>query len=131
MASYDHHYMEAKQAGKSDGQAMVDAEALALGAEQERERFRGIEAVAADLGPGHASLVRAMKADGRYTGADLAKAAVAMRQPENFSDATLDRLKIQREAKADWDSNPALRMAFDENQRAYTAFRIVTAQLKG
>ena len=127
MASYDHHFMEAKQAGKSEGQAMVDAQALALGAEQERERWRGIEAVAADLGPGHSGLIRAMKADGRYTGADLAKAAVGMRR----SEATGDQLKIQREAKSDWGASPALRMAFDENWRAYAAFRSVAPSLKG
>lgn len=130
VASYNHRFMEAKHAGESDGQAMVDAEAFALGAEEERERWRGIEAVAADLGPGYDGLIRAMKADGRYTGADLAKAAVAMKQPENFVDATVDRLKIQSEAKADWEATPSLRMAFDEDRRAYAAFRIVTESLK-
>ena len=131
MASYDHHFMEAKQAGKSDGQAMVDAEALALGAEQERERWRGIEAVALDLGPGHSGLIRAMKADGRYTGADLAKAAVGMRRSEATGEATGDQLKIQREAKSDWGASPALRMAFDGNWRAYAAFRSIAPSLKG
>ena len=131
MASYDHHFMEAKQAGKSEGQAMVDAEALALGAEQERERWRGIEAVAADLGPGYNGLIRAMKADGRYTGADLAKAAMVMRHTVGAGDASGDRLKIQREAKSDWEASPALRMAFDANWPAYAAFRSVAPSLKG
>lgn len=131
MASYDHHFMEARQAGKSDGQAMLDAEAFALGAEQERERWRGIEAVAANLDSGCNGLIRAMKADGRYTGADLAMAAVAMRRSEGDGDATGDRLKIQREAKSDWKANPALRMAFDANWPAYAAFRSVAPSLKG
>ncbi|MBC7619474.1 MAG: hypothetical protein H7293_10910 [Candidatus Saccharibacteria bacterium] len=130
-ASYELQFKQAKQAGKSEGQAMADAEALALGAEQERERWRGIEAVAADLGPGCSGLIRAMKADGRYTGADLAQAAMAMRQPENFNDATVDRLKIQRDATVDWQANPSLRMAFDDNWRAYSAFRTVSASSKG
>ena len=99
------------------------------GAAMERDRYRGIEAVAADLGLEHQALIRAMKADGRYTGADLAKAAVMLRQGgANWSG---DRLKVQREANADWQASAALRMAFDNNQKAYVAFRVAAAEQKG
>lgn len=102
---------------------------LEEGAAMERDRYRGIEAVAADLGPEHRSLIQAMKADGRYTGADLAKATVMLRQSgANWSG---DRLKVQREANADWQANAPLRMAFDNNQKAYVAFRVAAAEQKG
>lgn len=101
------------------------------GAAMERDRYAGIEAVASDLGPGHQHLIQAMKADGRYTGADLAKAAVMSRQQQNGSDLSGDRLKMQRMFNAGWEASAPLRMAFDNDKRAYVAFRVAADRLKG
>ena len=101
------------------------------GAAQERDRYKGIEAVAADLGPGYGPLIKAMKADGRYTGADLAKAAVMTRQQAGGARWDGDRVKVQRDANAAWQSSAELRMAFDNDQHAYVAFRVAAAQLSG
>lgn len=93
------------------------AEARAMGAEQERARWRGIEAVAANLGPEHADLVRAIKADGRYDGSDLARAAVARMQ--NRRGPGVGQLAVQRDLKKDWEDNPHLRLAFNNNEQVY------------
>ena len=99
------------------------------GAAQERDRWRGIEAVARDLGPQHAPLVRAMKADGRCTGGDLAQAAVAMTRPSNSHiDQSPDRVAVQRQANQDWAADPHLRQAFCNNQRMFTVYRVALAK---
>ena len=100
---------------------------LEEGAAQERDRWRGLEAVAADLGPMHAPLVKAMKADGRYTGADLAVAVVASMQGVQGAHS-VDRLAIQREANKEWNENPNIREAFGaHNKSAFSAYRAATA----
>lgn len=100
------------------------------GAQMERDRYKGIEAVASELGPEHQTLIMAMKSDGRYTGADLAKVAVISRQQQGGSNFSGDRLKVQRDANADWAASQPLRMAFDNNQSAYVAFRVTASQMK-
>ena len=103
--------------------------AMEEGAEQERDRWRGIEAVAKDLGPMHAPLVKAMKADGRCTGGDLAQAALAMTRPSNSqADQSLDRVAVQRQANQDWVADPCLRQAFNKNQRMFTEYRVALAK---
>lgn len=101
----------------------------AEGAAQERDRWRGIEAVAKDLGPFHAPLIKAMKADGRCTGQDLAKAALATSKPGDFyANQSIDRLAIQRSANTDWSASEGLRQAFNNNQRMYTEYRVALAK---
>ncbi|MCS4511132.1 hypothetical protein [Xylophilus ampelinus] len=56
------------------------AAAMAQGAHNERERWKGIEAVADDLGPGYEAMVQACKANGNCTGATLAQLALKQRQ---------------------------------------------------
>lgn len=99
------------------------------GAAMERDRWRGIEAVAKDLGPHHAPLVKAMKADGRCTGGDLAQAALAISRPGNPQTAqSLDRVAIQRKANQDWTADSNLRQAFNSNQRMYVEYRVALAK---
>lgn len=97
------------------------------GAAMERDRWRGIEAVAKDIGPGHTPLIKAMKADGRCTGGDLAQAALAMRRQSSGSES-VDRLAIQREANQAWAADPCLRQAFNSDQRMYTEYRVALAK---
>ena len=97
------------------------------GAEQERDRWRGIEAVAKDLSPWHAPLVKAMKADGRCTGADLAMAVAASNHGSQGT-RSVDRLAVQREANKEWAENANIRKAFgDHNKSAFSAYRAVMA----
>ena len=99
------------------------------GAALERDRWRGIEAVAKDLGPMHAPLVKAMKADGRCTGGDLAQAALAMTRPSNAqADQSLDRVAVQRQANQDWAADSCLRQAFNKSQRMFTEYRVALAK---
>lgn len=95
------------------------------GAAAERARWRAIEAVAEGLGPDHAPLVKAMKADGRCTGADLAQAVVAMQQ-QRWGAETSDRLAIQRAAKETWAADEWVRHAFNDDRAAYIAYRVAT-----
>lgn len=97
------------------------------GAEQERQRWRGIEAVASDLGAGYEPLIQAMKADGRCDGSALAMAAVATMKPGD-ANQSLDRVAIQREANHDWSGNASLRHAFNGNQRMYVEYRVALAK---
>lgn len=99
------------------------------GAAQERDRWRGIEAVAKDLDPQYEPMVKAMKADGRCTGGDLAQASLAMRRPLDFYEIqSLDRIAVQRDANKDWDGNAGLRLAFRNDQRMYVQYRVALAR---
>lgn len=93
------------------------------GAEQERDRWRGILAVAKDLDPRHAPLVKAMKADMRCTGADLAMAVMALNHGSQATHS-VDRLAVQRETDKAWAENANIRKAFgDHNKSAFSVYR--------
>jgi hypothetical protein len=110
-----------------DNQEEVAAE-LAKGAEQERERWRGIEAVAADLPPSFDAVVKAMKADGRYTGLDLARLAVTqMRLGRPAQPVNINSDLAQKNAVSAWAASPETRRAFSNDQATFNAFYQATA----
>lgn len=124
--------MQVTQAQIDDFKRRSPEHARALyeeGAALERDRWRGIEAVAKDLGPWCAPLVKAMKADGRCTGGDLAVAAMAMTRSDDYNaNVSMDRVAIQRDANKDWNDNEPLRHAFNKDQRMYTEYRVALAK---
>lgn len=105
------------------------AAALAKGAEQERERWRGIEAVASDLDASFGPVIKAMKADGRYTGRDLARLAVCqMRLGRPGQPANINSDLAQKNAISAWAASPETRLAFSNDQATFNAFYQATAE---
>lgn len=105
------------------------AAALAKGAAQERERWRGIETVGSELPPSFGPVIKAMKADGRYTGHDLARLAVSqMRLGRPLQPTNINGDMAQKNAIAAWSASPETRRAFSDDPAAFAAFYQATAE---
>lgn len=123
MTMNTHKFAEFKRTNPEQVQAYIEE-----GAAMERDRWRGIEAVAKELGPRHATLIKAMKADGRCTGGDLAQAALAISRPSKPQAAvSVDHVAVQRKADEEWNADSNLRAAFQNNQQMYVKYRVALA----
>lgn len=144
-ADYQAIIDEGKQAGHAEGLAQGRIE----GAEQERERIRGVEAQAL---PGFEAVVSAMKFDGKSTGPDVAMAIIAVQKEQgqnyirtaiaeaplviapdtppladaNPKDKADDQRPVEERAKEAWDKDKKLRAEFRDHFDAYLAYEKAT-----
>lgn len=138
------NYPAVADALRSEGRTAGHAAGVIEGANKERERILGIEAVAL---PGYEKVVADAKADGKSTAADVATQIVAAQKAAGAAaiesrrktdaelptikpsvDATADgkpdpNLPIEEQAKAEWDRSPDLRAEFGNSYGAFVAYR--------
>jgi len=140
---------EAKAAGFTEGLEAGKKEAMAAGAEAERNRIKNVQA---QMLPGHEALIETLKFDGKTTGPEAAvqvlgaeKALLDGKKKElmdgaqapisqnNLGSGKKDEidpnLPVEEQAKLAWNKSPELRKEFSENFAAYLAF--LKAQAEG